>query len=159
MAMIESLPMLTVCESPIPVSWGLTVSPMTATQPFLTNLISKLESGTFVSDAGSFVVPKKKTLLIETIGVDLQIPANQQVLFASIGISNGPTETTFPIPVHPIGTISLAGAAAETHYSGLHSVRIPVAAGSEVHFTIGRNSDRGTPVAICSVAGCLTDSL
>jgi hypothetical protein len=130
---------------------------MTKTQPFLTNLTAQLEAGSFVSDAGSFVVPKKQMLFIETIGVDLQLPADQQVMFASIGISNGPTETLFPIPIHPIGTISLAGTAAETHYSALHCVRIPAAAGSEVHFTIGRNSDRGTPTVTCSVAGYLTE--
>jgi hypothetical protein len=129
------------------------------TQPFLTTLTAQLAAGSFVSDAGSLLVPKTKTLLIETIGIDLQLPADQQVLFATLGIANGPTEASFPIPIQAIGTISLAPGAAETHYSGLHCVRIPAAPGSEIHFTVGRTSDRGAPTVTCSLAGTLTDIL
>jgi hypothetical protein len=126
--------------------------------PFLTNVNAALEAGAFVSAAGSFLVPSEQTLVIETVAVDLQIPANQQVLFARMSVGVGPHATTFPIPIQPIGTISLSGTAAETHYSGLHSIRIQADPGSEVRFTVGRNSNLGSPEVTCSVAGYLVDS-
>jgi hypothetical protein len=126
-----------------------------STEPFLTNVNATLQAGAFVSAAGSFLVPAEQTLVIETVAIDLQIPANQQVIFARMIVATGARQTSFPIPVQPIGTISPSGVAAETHYSGLHCVRIQTDPGSEVLFTVARNSDLGSPEVICSIAGYL----
>ena len=97
------------------------------------------------------LVPTGKRLVIEFVGVDVNVPSGQKVL-AAVGTTLG-SATLF----HPIVTATLPGVGGQDVFRASQPVRLYADPGTSVGLFITRAGTVGAGHAVVTVSGHLVD--
>ena len=122
-------------------------------QPFQAHA-SSIQSGTNVSTANIATVPAGKTLIIEYVAMDAQVPPGQHAEIMEITVSNSGGGLSFPFVIHA----QPAAVIGDSLFRSNQALKLYSVAGSTVRALWRRNSSAGSATFQVLISGRLVDN-